>query len=742
MIATGKVAVKERGLVGYTVKEIAALNKGTGAFVVLKNRVYDVTGELRGVPGFLQPVLGAIKNSGAEALDEALTPYVACMEEAYFAGVIKEPARSCAAADAVFLAAALLTLLVTLFKHLAAFWPAPARAAAEPDKFCVLLVPCFAEGEGLLRRTLGSLACSRYDDTRKLLFVVADGMVRGSGSTKPTSEIVLDVLGVPEADRVTAEACSYLALSSGSKQHNRAKVYAGLYNTSARDVPYVVVVKCGTETETLRPGHRGKRDSQLILMRILNKIHYQSAMTALELEIVRQMKTVLGVDPKLYEYCLMVDAGTEVSPESIGYMVSAMVRDSGIMGVTGETLMANRQDSWLTKLQAYDYYLSNQVVPGFESVTGAVSCLPGWFCMYRIKSPVKNAPILCAPEVIHDYATTRVDTLHRKNLVLAQEDRYLTTLMLKHFPSSKTKFVRGAQCWAQAPARACAFVARWRRAANSSAHCLPEILLARQPRSALCCSVRLRQLLQFLGAAWAPASFAFLCYLALLAAGGGATARAVLLFAGLSRLAPAALFVARTRFGNWIWAIAHVAALPVWSFALPMYAFWRSDAAAGVDGGPGQRAGGGGGGPGDRFDPAAVPSKTLAEFEREVQANPPAPKFAGKSLSLQSLRRAYYSCPPSAASSVHGGSGGQLCAPASRRGSSSEPLNKTASPVDPMPSEEDILGEIRKILAGADLNLMTKRKVRDQLSRHYRVDMSPRREFISRAVELIVQGQL
>lgn len=44
-----------------------------------------------------------------------------------------------------------------------------------------------------------------------------------------------------------------------------------------------------------------------------------------------------------------------------------------------------------------------------------------------------------------------MDTLHLKNLLLLGEDRYLTTLILKNFPTYKTKFVRDAHAFTVAP---------------------------------------------------------------------------------------------------------------------------------------------------------------------------------------------------------------------------------------------------------------------------------------------------
>ena len=53
-------------------------------------------------------------------------------------------------------------------------------------------------------------------------------------------------------------------------------------------------------------------------------------MNPLELEIYKHIKYDIGIDPNLYEYILMVDADTEVYPESLNRMVAYMVRDSKV----------------------------------------------------------------------------------------------------------------------------------------------------------------------------------------------------------------------------------------------------------------------------------------------------------------------------------------------------------------------------------------------------------------------------
>lgn len=49
-----------------------------------------------------------------------------------------------------------------------------------------------------------------------------------------------------------------------------------------------------------------------------------------------------------------VDADTKVYPESLGYLVRTMQNDKMIMGVCGETRIANKRQSWVTMIQVFE----------------------------------------------------------------------------------------------------------------------------------------------------------------------------------------------------------------------------------------------------------------------------------------------------------------------------------------------------------------------------------------------------
>lgn len=85
-----------------------------------------------------------------------------------------------------------------------------------------------------------------------------------------------------------------------------------------------------------------------------------------------QIKNVIGVNPTFYEYVFMVDADTTVDPYSVNRLISAyvifclssemaflmvfffsfsMIHDKKVLGVCGETELANAKQSIITMMQ-------------------------------------------------------------------------------------------------------------------------------------------------------------------------------------------------------------------------------------------------------------------------------------------------------------------------------------------------------------------------------------------------------
>ncbi|KAJ2962319.1 hypothetical protein NQZ79_g2561 [Umbelopsis isabellina] len=444
----------------------------------------------------------------------------------------------------------------------------------------IMLVTCYSEGKASIETTLDSLAATTYSRKHKIFFIIADGMITGSGNKKSTPEICVDMLNL-EPSMEEPKACSYIAIADGEKQLNAAKVYAGHY----KKVPAIVVVKCGTTAEqktSRKAGNRGKRDSQLILMSFLQRVLFNDRLTELDYEIFWKMTWLTrGITPDKFELVLMVDADTKVAPKSLTYMVAAMVNDITIMGLCGETRIANKRESWVTAIQVFEYYISHHYAKAFESAFGGVTCLPGCFCMYRIKAPKNGAwvPILANPDIVLEYNQNVVTTLHAKNLLLLGEDRFLSTLMLRTFPKRQMMFVPQAKCKTVVPNTFSVLLSQRRRWINSTVHNLMELALVSDLCGIACMSMQFVVTIDLIGTIVLPAAICFTIYLIVITGVNykNPQYQALILLAAILGL-PAVLIVITTRKIVYVgWMVIYLFALPIWNFVLPVYSFWHFD---------------------------------------------------------------------------------------------------------------------------------------------------------------------
>ncbi|KAJ7176545.1 chitin synthase-domain-containing protein [Mycena filopes] len=286
-----------------------------------------------------------------------------CPRNLFTIGKVSRESAKCVFSTYILLILSIIMVSFIGFKFLASISSAGVRTPEDHDKFVICQVPCYNECARSLRRTIESLAQLKYDDKRKLLFIICDGMIVGSGNNRPTPRVVLDILGAdPNLD----------------------------------PEPLFLESRRGREA-TQHGSGLGKRDSEMLLMHFLNKVHFNSPMNPLELEMYHQIKNVIGVNPTFYEYVFMVDAGGSVLSQLPHFIYDSIIT-----------------------MQVYEYFISHNMAKAFESLFGS--------------------PLLIFNQLVQDYAKNRVDTLHIKNLLHLGEDRYLTTLLLKYFPLFKTQF--------------------------------------------------------------------------------------------------------------------------------------------------------------------------------------------------------------------------------------------------------------------------------------------------------------
>jgi chitin synthase len=778
----------KKGNVGYTPQYINTLATTKGkSIAILNGKVYDFTdyvagkvtvyddgSDLSGVDkNFMEQLVVDLfsQKSGDDITKQWNALSFSAQQKAnmktcmnnlfYVADLDTRNSIRCQFAQYLVLAVSIILCSVIAFKFFAALQFGSKNIPENLDKFIMCQIPAYTEDEESLRRAIDSAARMKYDDKRKLLVIICDGMIIGQGNDRPTPRIVLDILGV--SDTVDPEPLSFESLGEGLKQHNMGKVYSGLYEVQGHIVPFLVIVKVGKPSEVSRPGNRGKRDSQMILMRFLNRVHYNAPMSPLELDMYHQIRNIIGVNPTFYEFMLQIDADTVVAPDSASRMVSAFLDDTRLIGVCGETALSNAKASFITMIQVYEYWISHNLSKAFESLFSSVTCLPGCFTMYRIRAADTGKPLFVSRDIIEDYSTVRVDTLHLKNLLHLGEDRFLTTLLIKYHPKYKTKYIRTAHAWTIAPDTWKIFMSQRRRWINSTVHNLVELMPLAELCGFCCFSMRFIVFIDLFSTLVQPVTVAYIVYLIVLVSMKTTIIpmTAFILLGAIYGL-QAIIFILRRKWEMIGWMLLYIAAIPVFSFALPLYAFWHMDDFSWgntrvVTGEKGRKIvitdeG--------KFDPASIPHKKWEEYQAELweaqtfrddrsevsgytyaTKNHPYAQYGSESRPMSQLggNNPYMSQHPLPAYNAHMSlapsemgfaQGGAIPRNSSGYfGGQSEVVEM--ADLTGLPSDDAILAEIRDILRTADLMSVTKKSIKLELERRFGIGLDAKRAYIN-----------
>jgi len=502
-------------------------------------------------------------------------------------------------------------------------------------------------------------------------------------------------------------------------------------------------------------------------------------MNPLELEVYHQIKNVIGVNPTFYEYVFTIDADTIVDSLSVNRLISAMIHDKKVLGVCGETSLANAKQSIITMMRVYEYYISHHLAKAFESLFGSVTCLPGCFTLYRLRTPDTHKPLFISQAIIDDYSENRVDTLHMKNLLHLGEDRYLTTLLLKHFSNYKTHFVRDAHAYTHAPEEWSILLSQRRRWINSTIHNLGELVFLDRLCGFCCFSMRFVVFVDLLSTIVQPITVAYIVYLIYLVT----TSQEPLPLYSIIMLAAiyglqAMIFIVRRKWDMVGWMLFYIMAIPAFSFLLPLYSFWRMDDFSWgqtrvVLGEKGKKLivhdeG--------KFDPRSIPLKSWSDYENELwdkESNHSIgswvpPKLDGgydaKTNSVYG-RETYYEAPgsrsrsysplpappgyqsgrnsPAFSSSRPGSMANMMMQPSSRPVTNylDMPMARSGSPFmdggsgSGQPTDTELERAVNNLLRGADLSTVTKRDLRRQVEEAFGCDLSSRKADLNAMID-------
>lgn len=345
------------------------------------------------------------------------------------------------------------------------------RKFEESDAMVVMHIPCYNEDESTLRKTIDSCIETTYDKNRKVLFIVADGMVAAQGQ-KPTYKVLLEDIFEHNADPeagIDNQARAYTSFDSHGVSDNFAQCYTGFF----KGVPYVIVIKVGREDEhnSSKPGNRGKRDSQLLVYNFFHYVNYRRLWTPLFENIEFQMRACLNLDASEAMHMLVVDCDTMLHKTGVSYLVHQLQKNPKALGVCGYTGVNNPFASFVALAQVFEYWLTHAVLKAVESTCSNVLVLSGCFTIYRLKWP-NNRPAILHPLLLEDYAGSYDKTLHEHNLLSIGEDRYLSTLAIRYFGSDcRLQYFPAASCTTTVPTTLSVLLDQRRRWTNSLIHC-------------------------------------------------------------------------------------------------------------------------------------------------------------------------------------------------------------------------------------------------------------------------------
>jgi len=422
----------------------------------------------------------------------------------------------------------------------------------------IINIPCYNESKEELQRTIDSVCNLEFSQRgdKVLLFIVVDGII-GKTPNELLSIFNKNFDSPKKRFKVS---------------NNFIKLYSGIHNR----IPYIILIKME---------NRGKRDSQLLLLNFLNKVFYKEQLTLLEKSISDRIKSVTSVNPIKFKYLFMIDSDTVVSKEALTEFLNGMeLSKERVLGMCGETRVRNKYDSWITTIQVYEYYISYYLSKAFESFFGSVMCLPGCFSFYRIYFDSKQ-PGVIKTEVVNDYASTDINTVYRKNLLSLGEDRYLTTLLLKHFPEKRLVFWPDAVCYTTVPKSITKLFIQRRRWINSTICNLIELIFptgqnAQQLRGFCCFSMKLIVVLDLIGTFSLPAGIVYAGYLIYLYTKLGVfyiTTAPFLLVLIVGLGTQILTFLLKRDYTQLLWLIAYTLALPVYHLLMPVYAWSKFD---------------------------------------------------------------------------------------------------------------------------------------------------------------------
>lgn len=341
----------------------------------------------------------------------------------------------------------------------------------------IVHIPLYNEDFKTIKSTIDSVCELHYNLENILLLIVVDGIVSNSNNTTTDNTLLDEVLNNSEYKEDYYNDSLYSDLIQ--YKDNRLKIYNGIYNA----VNYSVVLKCGNDTEvetnSLKKGNRGKKDSALI---IYETIYYMS-LENIERDsdsynnensyVLITNKLQDGIDGKFhhimeYNHMLIIDCDTDVQKNGLILLLNYLNVNKKCIAVCGQTIVKNHSENFITIVQSFEYFISHLLLKTFEHIMYQVLVLSGCFTLFKLRD---NGEPTINMNIINKYTETAT-SLYKKNLLDLGEDRYLTILIMQEHPDKKLAYISDAECYTNVPNNFKMLLKQRKRWSNSLIVCL------------------------------------------------------------------------------------------------------------------------------------------------------------------------------------------------------------------------------------------------------------------------------
>jgi chitin synthase len=97
-------------------------------------------------------------------------------------------------------------------------------------------------------------------------------------------------------------------LRNGAVQNSTTDMSVVAESTKGHRTPMLIIVKTGhpREASDRKPGNRGKRDSQMILMNFISRVNYNDPFSPLDYDMFRKIQVLCGVTADYFELVSIV----------------------------------------------------------------------------------------------------------------------------------------------------------------------------------------------------------------------------------------------------------------------------------------------------------------------------------------------------------------------------------------------------------------------------------------------------